>query len=100
MRTVIYLLAALLMFGVFLANLRGTLLAESREHGEASSHRSNSNILKAVNSVAPPRDPQLLFLLMAQYSKRKAAGGRCRVFLRAAAGIRTSPDGRSKGPVS
>src|SRR6266852_2847108 len=32
--------------------------------------------------------------------EREPAGRGCRVFLRAAAGIRTSPDGRSKGPVS
>jgi glyoxylase-like metal-dependent hydrolase (beta-lactamase superfamily II) len=69
MRTVIYLLAALLMFGVFLANLRGTPAGPGPgNHGEASSHRSELEYLKAVNSVAPPRDPQLLFLLMAQYS--------------------------------
>src|SRR6266436_4664861 len=69
MRTFIYLLAALLMFGVFLANLRGTPAGRGPgNHGEASSHRSELEYLKAVNSVAPPRDPQLLFLLMAQYS--------------------------------
>src|SRR5258708_4300769 len=72
MRTVIYLLAALLMFGVFLANLRGTPAGRGPgNHGEASSHRSELEYLKAVNSVAPPRDPQLLFLLMAQYSNAK-----------------------------
>src|SRR6266436_4090826 len=69
MRTFIYLLAALLMFGVFLANLRGTPAGPGPgNHGEASSHRSELEYLKAVNSLAPPRDPQLLFLLMAQYS--------------------------------
>src|SRR5712664_1348211 len=72
MRTVIYLPAALLMFGVFLANLRGTPAGRGPgNHGEASSHRSELEYLKAVNSVAPPRDPQLLFLLMAQYSNAK-----------------------------
>jgi len=72
MRTVIYLLAALLMFGVFLANLRGTPAGRGPgNHGEASSHRSELEYLKAVNSVASPRDPQLLFLLMAQYSNAK-----------------------------
>src|SRR5712664_2599166 len=72
MRTVIYLPAALLMFGVFLANLRGTPAGRGPgNHGEASSHRSELEYLKAVNSVAPPRDPQLLFLLMAQYANAK-----------------------------
>jgi len=69
MRTVIYLLAALLMFGLFLANLRGIPAGPGPgNHGEASSHRSELEYFKAVNSVAPPRDPQLLFLLMAQYA--------------------------------
>src|SRR6266404_2322721 len=69
MRTFIYLLAALLMFGLFLANLRGIPAGPGPgNHGEASSHRSELEYFKAVNSVAPPRDPQLLFLLMAQYA--------------------------------
>ena len=69
MRTVICLLAALLMFGAFLANLRGIPAGPGPgNHGEASSHRSELEYFKAVNSVAPPRDPQLLFLLMAQYA--------------------------------
>jgi hypothetical protein len=69
MRTAIYLLAALLVFGVFLANLRGTPAGRSPgNHGEVGSVHPELEYLKAVNSVAPPRDPQLLFLLMAQYS--------------------------------
>src|SRR6267142_6045275 len=75
MRTFIYLLAALLMFGVFLANLRGTPAGPGPgNHGEASAHRSELEYLKAVNSVAPPRDPQLMFLLMAQYSNANLQG--------------------------
>ncbi len=69
MRTAIYLLAPLLVFGVLLANLRGTPARPGPgNHGEAGSVRPELEYLKAVNSVAPPRDPQLLFLLMAQYS--------------------------------
>src|SRR5882762_5638136 len=69
MRIAIYLLAALLVLGVFLAKLRGTPAGPgSGNYGEAGSVRPELEYLKAVNSVAPPRDPQLLFLLMAQYS--------------------------------
>src|SRR5271155_3132 len=69
MRTAIYVLAALLVLGVFLVNLRRTPARRGpRNHGEAGSVRPELEYLKAVNSVAPPRDPQLLFLLMAQYS--------------------------------
>ncbi len=75
MRTAIYLLAALLVFGVFLAKLRATPARPGPgNHGEARSVRPELEYLKAVNSVAPPRDPQLLFLLMAQYSNANLQG--------------------------
>src|SRR6266581_3262527 len=63
MRTATYLLAALLVFGVFLANLRGTHARPGPgNHGGTGSVRPELEYLKAVNSAAPPRDPQLLFL--------------------------------------
>jgi glyoxylase-like metal-dependent hydrolase (beta-lactamase superfamily II) len=69
MRTAVYLLAVLLVFGVFLAYLRGTPTGPvPGNRGETGSVRPELEYLKAVNSVAPPRDPQLLFLLMAEYS--------------------------------
>jgi hypothetical protein len=69
MRTAIYLSAALLVFGVFLAGPQGAPVgAGPGNHAETGSHHPELEYLKAVNSVAPPRDPQLLFLLMAQYS--------------------------------
>src|SRR5713101_7252420 len=74
MRTAICLSGALLVFGVFLASLNGALGAGQSNHAEASSHRPELEYLKAVNSVAPPRDPQLLFLLMAQYSNANLQG--------------------------
>src|SRR5437660_7256168 len=75
MRTAIYLLAALLVFGVLLANLRATPAGPGPgNHAGAGSVRPELEYLKAVNSVAPPRDPQLLFLLMAQYSNANRQG--------------------------
>src|SRR5437899_2202277 len=75
MRTAIYLLAALLVFGVFLANLGGTPAGPGPgNHGRTGSVRPELEYLKAVNSAAPPRDPQLLFLLMAQYSNANSQG--------------------------
>src|SRR5271155_2503624 len=69
------LLAALLVLGVFLVNLRRTPARRGpRNHGEAGSVRPELEYLKAVNSVAPPRDPQLLFLLMAEYSNANRQG--------------------------
>src|SRR6266576_3013660 len=74
MRTVIYLLAALLL-GTLFATLPGTTVTKSRGIDSPSgSYRSELEYLKAVNSVAPPRDPQLLFLLMAQYSNANRQG--------------------------
>jgi len=74
MRTSMYLLAALLL-GTLLATLRGMTVSESNGSNPPSgSHRPELDYLKAVNSVAPPRDPQLLFLLMAQYSNANLQG--------------------------
>jgi glyoxylase-like metal-dependent hydrolase (beta-lactamase superfamily II) len=39
-----------------------------------TSRRPELEYLKAVNSVAPPKDPQLLFLLMGQYSNANLQG--------------------------
>jgi hypothetical protein len=75
MRTAIYLLAVLLVFGVSLAKLRATFARpDARNHSDAGSSRPELEYLKAVNSVAPPRDPQLLFLLMAEYSNANRQG--------------------------
>jgi hypothetical protein len=37
-------------------------------HASSASIRPDLEYLKAVNKAAPPRDPQLLFLLMGQYA--------------------------------
>jgi glyoxylase-like metal-dependent hydrolase (beta-lactamase superfamily II) len=69
MRTVLFSSAVLLVFGVLLARLGGrpTGAGFGNPTG-ASPHRPDLEYLQAVNSVGPPRDPQLLFLLMAEYS--------------------------------
>jgi glyoxylase-like metal-dependent hydrolase (beta-lactamase superfamily II) len=75
MRTAIYSLTALLVFGVSLAKLRPTSARPvPQNHSEAGSGRPDLEYLKAVNSVGPPRDPQLLFLLMAKYSNANRQG--------------------------
>src|SRR5215472_13450970 len=68
-RTFIYLLAALLL-GSALVTSHGALAASS----SSASHDPDLNYLKAVNNVAPPRDPELLFLLMAAYSNANLQG--------------------------
>jgi glyoxylase-like metal-dependent hydrolase (beta-lactamase superfamily II) len=74
MRTTIYVLGALLVFGVVLLSLRGAPGAGQSNRAEASSHRPELEYLKAVNSVAPPQDPQFLFLLMGEYSNANRQG--------------------------
>src|SRR4029077_14627788 len=75
MRTAIYLLAVLLVFGVSLATLRAPFARpDARNRSDAGSGHPDLEYLKAVNSVAPPRDPQLLFLLMAEYSNANRQG--------------------------
>src|SRR5712692_4824251 len=74
MRISMYLLAALFL-GILLATLGGTTVSEGGGINSLSgSYRPELEYLKAVNSVAPPQDPQLLFLLMAQYSNANLQG--------------------------
>jgi hypothetical protein len=75
MRPVIYSSAALLTFVAVLVSLRGERAGatQSNQTG-AVSRPPELEYLKAVNSVAPPKDPQLLFLLMAEYSNGNLQG--------------------------
>jgi glyoxylase-like metal-dependent hydrolase (beta-lactamase superfamily II) len=64
-----YLPAVLFVLGIFLAGLRGAPAGPAPGNPSVSgSRRPELEYFKAINSVAPPQDPQLLFLLMAQYS--------------------------------
>src|ERR1700686_4863868 len=74
MKIPIYL-AAVLLLVVFLVTLRGAPSTESTGVDSSSGlRRPELEYLKAVNTVAPPQDPQLLFLLMAQYSNANMQG--------------------------
>src|SRR5262249_17249675 len=73
-RPFIYLAAALLL-GIAIVISHGALAAGERGSSSSSaSHHPDLDYLKAVNSVAPPRDPELLFLLMAAYSNANLQG--------------------------
>ena len=73
MKTFIYLFAMLLGIIVTLDGIRAPA-AESRVTSSSASHHPDLDYLKAVNSVAPLRDPQVLFLLMAEYSNANLEG--------------------------
>src|SRR5262245_30093773 len=75
MRPAIYLSAAVLTFAVIFAELRGVRANTSPgDHAGTVTRSPDLEYLKAINSVAPPKDPQLLFLLMAQYSSGNLQG--------------------------
>jgi glyoxylase-like metal-dependent hydrolase (beta-lactamase superfamily II) len=69
--------SGILLAGAALATVAATPGDEPDRPGRSSSsERPELRYLEAVNKAAPPKDPQLLFLLMAQYSNanRQAEG--------------------------
>src|SRR5215472_297402 len=74
MKTAIYSLAALQFFLALAVLYKTTVAADGRVSSAAVSHHPELEYLKAVNSVAPPQDPQLLFLLMAEYANANLQG--------------------------
>src|SRR5215468_6622508 len=65
-----------LLLGLLILTLAAILVMQS---GRAESHSASTSLpdleyLKAINSVGPPEDPQLLFLLMTQYVNANRQG--------------------------
>ena len=73
-RPFICLLAALLLATALVTSHEALAAGESGGSSSSASHHPDLDYLKAVNSVAPPRDPELLFLLMAEYSNANLQG--------------------------
>jgi glyoxylase-like metal-dependent hydrolase (beta-lactamase superfamily II) len=74
MKTFIYLLAALILGTAAFVGLYRVLAAKEIPAGSSASPHPELEYWKAVNRVAPPKDPQVLFLLMAQYSNANLQG--------------------------
>jgi glyoxylase-like metal-dependent hydrolase (beta-lactamase superfamily II) len=75
MRPVLYSLTALLASAVFLISLRGVRAdGGARSQPETTVGPPELEYFKAINQAGPPKDPQLLFLLMAQYSNLNLQG--------------------------
>src|ERR1700741_2307806 len=74
MKTIFYAFGALLLVSAVTVLYKTTAAADSRVSSVTVSHRPELEYLKGVNSVAPPRDPQLLFLLMAEYANANRQG--------------------------
>ena len=69
MKIAISLSAALVLLGLLVAGLRAASAGSAPGKSSPSgSRRPELEYFKAINRVAPPQDPQLLFLLMAEYS--------------------------------
>ena len=65
-----------LLFGLLLVALAAILVIKS---GRAESHSASTSLpdleyLKAINSVAPPKDPELLFILMTEFANSNLQG--------------------------
>jgi glyoxylase-like metal-dependent hydrolase (beta-lactamase superfamily II) len=73
-RPFIYLLTALLFGATVVTSHRALAAGANADSSSSASHHPDLDYLKAVNSVAPPRDPELLFLLMAGYSNENLQG--------------------------
>jgi len=75
MKVFFYLSAALLLSGILLLGLRETSAGSvTGKTSVSGSPRPELEYFKAINSVGPPQDPQILFLLMAQYSNANLQG--------------------------
>src|SRR5499426_3144191 len=61
-------LAAFFVGGILVISHDALAADESKGSSASASRHPDLDYLKAINSVAPPRDPELLFLLMAAYS--------------------------------
>jgi len=69
MRKVVFLLALLALGAGFLAWAKtNRTVGGGANQNQSGSSRPELEYLKAVNSAAPPQDPQLLFLLMGAYA--------------------------------
>src|SRR5260370_7429042 len=68
MRKVVLLFVVLLLVAGSVVFLETDQTVARANPAQLGSSRPELDYLKAVNSVAPPKDPQLLFLLMGAYS--------------------------------
>src|SRR5262252_3753917 len=68
------LLVTLFVGGALVISHGALAAGESKSSSASASRHPDLAYLKAINSVAPPRDPELLFLLMAAYSNLNLQG--------------------------
>lgn len=96
MKTLIYPLAALLVIPTLVALYKTTVVTDRGANSAAVSHDPDLAYWRAANSVTPPKDPQILFLLMAQYSNANLQGEGAEFFFGATEGLRAATDKPAK----
>src|SRR5262245_42694621 len=74
LKTFLCLLAALFVGGALVISRGGLAAGESKSSSASAPRHPDLEYLKTINSVAPPQDPELLFLLMAGYSNLNLQG--------------------------
>ena len=57
-----------LLLSVLLLIVAAVVILRSPDKRSARRHSPELDYLKAVNSVAPPRDPELMFILMGEFA--------------------------------
>jgi len=57
-----------LLLGVLLVIVAAVVLLRSTDNRSSKLHTPELEYLKAVNSVAPPKDPELMFILMGEFA--------------------------------
>ena len=84
MKTSVLLRIGLPLCFVLLVVATVVLLLRSSDNPSAKLHSADLEYLKSVNSVAPLKDPELMFILMTEFAKFEFAGRGSGIFLSAA----------------
>src|SRR5262245_38826464 len=68
------LLRTAVLFCVVLLIIGAAIVLRGNEHASTKQHSADLEYLKAVNSVAPLKDPELLFVLMTEFANSNLQG--------------------------
>jgi glyoxylase-like metal-dependent hydrolase (beta-lactamase superfamily II) len=68
------LLRSAVLLSVLLLIVVAAVVLRSSDNSSAKPHNPDLEYLKSVNSVAPPKDPELMFILMTQFANSNLQG--------------------------
>jgi hypothetical protein len=89
-----------LMLCVLLLIVAAVVILRSPDKRSAKLHSPELEYLKAVNSVAPPKDPELMFILMGEFASSNLQDEGAEFFSARPQGIRATVDASSEVFVS